>query len=129
MDGRHRMGDRTKNAISAEQAVLLRQIPSVDELLLQPRLAALAKRVDRSLIVEVARAALADLRARIAGEMGGAVLAEIAVLGFDPASLDERISSIVERILARSLQPVINYPFRQWRPPEIRVQDHSGKGS
>jgi L-seryl-tRNA(Ser) seleniumtransferase len=106
--GEARMDDRSKKSISAEQAVLLRQIPSVDELLLQPRLAALAKRVDRHLVVEVARAALADLRARIAGEMGGAVLAEIIVLGLDPTSLDERISIIVERILAHSLQPVIN---------------------
>jgi len=50
-----------KRTISAEQAELLRQIPSVDELLGQPRLAALSERVDRNLVVEVARAVLADL--------------------------------------------------------------------
>src|SRR5438445_1283319 len=102
------MGVRAKNILSAEQAELLRQIPSVDELLAQPRLAALSKRVDRNLVVEVARAVLADLRARIAGEMVSAVLADFAALAADPGSLEERISALVERILARSLQPVIN---------------------
>src|SRR5437899_1301010 len=98
----------SKRTISSEQAELLRQIPSVDELLAQPRLAALSKRVDRNLVVEVARAVLADLRARIAGEMVSAVLADFAALAADPGSLEERISALVERILARSLQPVIN---------------------
>jgi L-seryl-tRNA(Ser) seleniumtransferase len=102
------MEARAKRAISAEQAELLRQIPSVDELLAQPRLAALAKRVDRNLVVEVARAVLGDLRARIAGEMASAVLGDFAALGADASSLEERISAMVERILARSLQPVIN---------------------
>src|SRR6266403_1970077 len=41
------MDARAKRAVSNEQAELLRQIPSVDELLLQPRLAALSNRVDR----------------------------------------------------------------------------------
>jgi L-seryl-tRNA(Ser) seleniumtransferase len=102
------MDQRSKKTVSAEQAELLRQIPSVDELLLQPRLAALAKRVDRNLVVEVARAVLGDLRARIAGEIVSGALAEIAALTADPASLEEQISAMVERILAHSLQPVIN---------------------
>ena len=97
-----------KRAISAEQAELLRQIPSVDELLAQPRLAELAKRVDRNLVVEVTRMALADLRARIAGEASAVILSEISALGADPAAMEERITSLVERILSRSLQPVIN---------------------
>jgi L-seryl-tRNA(Ser) seleniumtransferase len=102
------MDARAKRAVSNEQAELLRQIPSVDELLAQPRLAALATRVDRGLLVEVTRAVLADLRARIAGEMVSAVLAEFAALASNPASLEATISNLVERILARSLQPVIN---------------------
>jgi L-seryl-tRNA(Ser) seleniumtransferase len=102
------MDARAKRAVSNEQAELLRQIPSVDELLAQPRLAALATRVDRGLLVEITRAVLTDLRARIAGEMASAVLAEFAALTFNPASLEETISNLVERILARSLQPVIN---------------------
>jgi len=77
-------------------------------LLAQPRLAELAKRVDRALVVEVTRTVLADLRARIAGEASAAILAEISGLGSNQASLEERIASLVERILSRSLQPVIN---------------------
>ncbi len=88
--------------MSTEQFELLRQIPSVDELLLQPRLAELSKRVDRNLVVEVARAVLSNLRARITGE------ANIAVIGFGATTVEEMITAEVERILARSLQPVIN---------------------
>jgi L-seryl-tRNA(Ser) seleniumtransferase len=102
VDGVVRMDEQSKKTISAEQAVLLRQIPSVDELLLQPRLAALSKRVDRSLIVEVARAALTDLRARIGGDSNSTALSVTA------ETVEEFIASAVERILARSLLPVIN---------------------
>src|SRR6267143_261158 len=91
-----------KRTISAEQAELLRQIPSVDELLGQPRLAALSERVDRNLVVEVARAVLADLRGRIVGDLNW------TALGLSAASVEELISAEVERILSRSLQPVIN---------------------
>jgi L-seryl-tRNA(Ser) seleniumtransferase len=102
------MPARTKRAISAEQSEMLRQIPSVDELLAQPRLAALARRVDRNLVVEVARAVLEDLRARITGQAASAIRAEISPVACDPASLEERITAMVERILASSLLPVIN---------------------
>jgi L-seryl-tRNA(Ser) seleniumtransferase len=93
---------RGKKTVSAEQAELLRQIPSVDELLAQPRLAVLSKRVDRNLVVEVARAVLADLRARIAEDSNW------TAISFDGASVEELISAQVEKILSRSLQPVIN---------------------
>jgi L-seryl-tRNA(Ser) seleniumtransferase len=96
------MDARAKRAVSNEQAELLRQIPSVDELLLQPRLASLAQRADRNLVVEVARAVLSDLRARIAGE------ANSVALGLSAAAVEDLISTEVERILSRSLQPVIN---------------------
>lgn len=102
------MASHTKRAISAEQLELLRQIPSVDELLAQPRLAELAKRVDRNLVVEVARTVLDDLRARITGQVATAILAEISPVACDAAALEERITALVERILARSLLPVIN---------------------
>jgi L-seryl-tRNA(Ser) seleniumtransferase len=102
------MASHSKRAISAEQTELLRQIPSVDELLAQTRLAELAKRVDRNLVVEVARTILDDLRARITGQIATAVLAEISPVACDAASLEERITALVERILARSLLPVIN---------------------
>jgi L-seryl-tRNA(Ser) seleniumtransferase len=93
---------RGKKTVSAEQAELLRQIPSVDELLAQARLAALSKRVDRNLVVEVARTVLADLRARIAGDSNW------TAVSVDTASVEELISVQVENILSRSLQPVIN---------------------
>src|SRR2546421_11585848 len=92
----------SKRTISAEQAELLRQIPSMDELLAQPRLAALSKRVDRNLVVEVARTVLGDLRARIAGDSNW------TAVSVDAASVEELISVQVERILSRSLQSVIN---------------------
>jgi L-seryl-tRNA(Ser) seleniumtransferase len=102
------MPARTKRAISAEQSELLRQIPSVDELLAQPRLAELSKRVDRNLVVEVARTVLDDLRGRITGQIATAILAEISPIACDRSALEERITSLVERILASSLLPVIN---------------------
>src|SRR5436309_11595946 len=92
----------SKRTISAEQAELLRQIPSVDELLAQPRLAALSKRVDRNLVVKVAIAVLEDLRTRIAGDSNW------TALGLNASTVEELISTEVERILSRSLQPVIN---------------------
>ena len=96
------MDARAKKTLSAEQAELLQQIPSVDELLIQPRLAALAARMDRNLVVEVARAVLSDLRSRIAGE------ANFTAVALEPAALEACIAAEVERVLARSLQPVIN---------------------
>jgi L-seryl-tRNA(Ser) seleniumtransferase len=93
---------RGKKTVSAEQAELLRQIPSVDELLAQPRLAGLSKRVDRNLVVEVARAVLADLRGRIAEDLNW------SAISVDETSVEELISAQVEKILSRSLLPVIN---------------------
>ena len=74
----------------------------------QPRLAEFAKRVDRNLVVEVARTVLDDLRARITGQVATAILAEISPVACDSAALEARITALVERILARSLLPVIN---------------------
>jgi len=96
------MESASRRSFSSEQAELLRRIPSVDELLAQPRLAELAGRVDRGVLVEVTRAVLAEVRATIAGDTG------FTVQTLDPSSLEERIAAQVERILARSLQPVIN---------------------
>src|SRR5712672_2149280 len=96
------MESRSKRVLSPDQADLLRQIPSVDELLAQPRLAALAQRVNRELLVEITRTVLADLRRRITGEGAAAVIA------LDSSALEERITSMVEQMLASSLSPVIN---------------------
>jgi L-seryl-tRNA(Ser) seleniumtransferase len=96
------MAPHKGRVLSADQTDLLRQIPSVDELLTQSRLASLAKRVDRSLLLEVTRATLSDLRAKIADD------AQTLVLTLDTAALEDHITSAVEQILSRSLQPVIN---------------------
>jgi L-seryl-tRNA(Ser) seleniumtransferase len=97
------MEPRAKRGLSADQADLLRQIPSVDELLTQPRLASLAKRIDRDLLIEITRGVLSDLRGRIAAG------ADVAIgVALDPAPLQESIALMVERVLARSLEPVIN---------------------
>ena len=96
------MESSTKRSLGPDKAALLRQIPSVDELLHQPRLAKLAARIPRELLVEVAREVLAGVRDEITGERG------VAVIPVIPANLEEVIAREVERILARTLQPVIN---------------------
>ena len=96
------MAVQSRRVLSPEQADLLRQIPSVDELLGQPRLAALASRVDRALLVEVTRAALADLRARIGADEPS------AVVSLSASGVEAFIADTVERLLTRSLCPVIN---------------------
>jgi L-seryl-tRNA(Ser) seleniumtransferase len=90
---------------STSKSELLRQIPSVDELLRQPRMAALAARIDRNLLLEITRAALADLRARLSAEANDR---RTIILPLDPAALQNEIANAVEQILSRSLQPVIN---------------------
>lgn len=84
------------------RAPLLRRLPSVDELLRRPRLAALAGKANRALVVELARSVLEEVRAGVAG---GAVTAAEEL---DPARLEERIVAGVEHALSFSLRPVIN---------------------
>src|SRR5258708_2401964 len=89
-------------ATSETRAALLRQIPSVDELLALPRLKVLSTRVERALVVEVARAVLTNLRAKLTGEQ------EITTVVLNATELETWIAGEVERVLALSLQPVIN---------------------
>jgi L-seryl-tRNA(Ser) seleniumtransferase len=96
------MDSRTKRSLAPEKAELLRQIPSVDELLRLPRMAKLLSRIPRELLLEVAREVLASLRAEITGEKG------VSVIPIIPADLENVIAREVERILSRTLQPVIN---------------------
>jgi L-seryl-tRNA(Ser) seleniumtransferase len=93
---------KDRPALSQGQSDLLRQIPSVDELLSQPGLVTLAQRVDRSVLLEVTRKVLEEVRSRIAN---GITAASFTV---DAAELEHAIVSMAERIFARSLQPVIN---------------------
>ncbi len=81
---------------------LLRQIPSVDELLSRPRLARLCEQVQRAVVVEIARGVLADLRALVARDP------QAAAMALEPANVDERVAGEVERVLELSLRPVIN---------------------
>jgi L-seryl-tRNA(Ser) seleniumtransferase len=91
-----------KRAPSANQTALLRRLPSVDQLLLRARVAALCETLEHGYAVETVREVLAQVRREIAsGEVGD----ESAI---DPEVLEQRIVSAVETELAPSLQPVIN---------------------
>jgi len=74
----------------------------MDELLARPMLVRLTERAGRSLVVEVARQVLSDLRAQIARDSSA------ASTSLAPEALDARIAQEVERALSFSLQPVIN---------------------
>lgn len=83
----------------SDRSALLRQLPSVDELLRRPALLDLAQKVDRALIVETARGVLDDLRAAIArGQEEGT----------DGVVAGARVVAAIENALAPSLRPVIN---------------------
>src|SRR5712692_5613291 len=97
-----KMDSRARRSLAPETSELLRQIPSVDELLRQPRMAKLAGRIPRELLVEVAREVVASVRAEITGEKG------VSVIPIVPADLEDVIAREVERILSRTLQPIIN---------------------
>jgi L-seryl-tRNA(Ser) seleniumtransferase len=88
--------------MSSEQSEQLRLIPGVDELLTKPRLAALARRRDREVLVGVLREVLSGLRAQIIARESESVSL------IDAFSIEERIVTEAERILHTSLQPVIN---------------------
>ncbi len=83
---------------------LLRQLPSVDELLSRPRLARLAQHVEHAVLVEAARAVLAQQRSAVAREPGAAGAPGLA----SPEEIEERVAREVESALALSLRPVIN---------------------
>jgi L-seryl-tRNA(Ser) seleniumtransferase len=90
----------------------LRAIPSIDELLNRPQLAALAEKASRALVTRVARSAVADLRARMkdapSADANASSRAGSDDNVFDPAALEARIISGVEAALAPSLRQVIN---------------------
>jgi L-seryl-tRNA(Ser) seleniumtransferase len=101
---------RPKTAISPEQAEQLRRIPGVDELLLRPRLAEFAKRMDRDQLVLLLREVLSALRAQILAPQSVTAFisssGKAASLDFD--SIEELIAAEADRMLQPSLQPVIN---------------------
>jgi L-seryl-tRNA(Ser) seleniumtransferase len=91
-----------KPALSTAQSEQLRRIPSVDELLSRPRLAAFAKSINRDLLVALLREVLAELRAQITGPQS------VIVTDLDVSSIEELIAAEADRMLRPSLQPVIN---------------------
>ena len=92
----------TPDAPSDARSALLRQLPSVDELLRRPRLAELAQQVNRALVVETARSVLDEIRSAVRQGVEPPP-AELA-----PERLEEQVVVAVERALAYSLHPVIN---------------------
>jgi len=96
------MSTPIKSAPSADQTALLRRLPSVDELLLRPRLAALCNTVERGYAVATIRETLSQVRREIISQ---GVVDETALA---PEALETRILLRVETELAPSLRPVIN---------------------
>ncbi|HUN61340.1 MAG TPA: L-seryl-tRNA(Sec) selenium transferase [Candidatus Sulfotelmatobacter sp.] len=96
------MPSPAKPAPSPDQTALLRRLPSVDELLLRPRIAALCSAVERSYAVATIREVLAQLRREIISEE----ITQEAAVASD--LVEKRILSTVEGELAPSLRPVIN---------------------
>jgi L-seryl-tRNA(Ser) seleniumtransferase len=92
-------GAAAKVAAREELNALMRQLPSVDELLKRPRLEALAQRAGRALVVDVARASLDQVRAEMQRGDGGNK-------GMD--ALETLVEQGVARALAGSLRGVIN---------------------
>jgi L-seryl-tRNA(Ser) seleniumtransferase len=85
-----------------DSSALLREIPSVDELLLRPRIMGLFARAGRVLVTEKTRAVLAEVRAGIVQGK------KPEVSGNQIAGLDDLIVTEVERALTLSLVRVIN---------------------
>jgi L-seryl-tRNA(Ser) seleniumtransferase len=83
------------------QTALLRKLPSVDELLQRPRIAARRAWLDRDYAVEIVREVLEEVRREIvAGAVDSGVL--------EAHWIEERIIDTVEKTLAPSLSAVIN---------------------
>jgi L-seryl-tRNA(Ser) seleniumtransferase len=96
------MPEKAKPASNTDQTILLRRLPSVDELLLRPRVADLGERLDRGFLVEMVRGELARLRREI---IAGAPQEESSLAA---EAIELRVVESVERALAPSLRGVIN---------------------
>lgn len=108
--------------LQKDSGARLRAIPSVDELLLQPRLVTLAEKSGRHLVTQAVRHVLAEFRARLKNEPSQSAIPNPHA--FDPAQAEARPSAEnaaeiaaevlaavvakVEAALAPSLRRVIN---------------------
>ena len=88
----------------------LRELPSVDELLLRPGLHALAAYAGRVLVTQATRNVLAEVRAqmRSAGAAGGPSHDGAADRDSTGARIEARVAALVDAQLAASLRRVIN---------------------
>src|SRR5579859_3845038 len=84
--------------VQEERAGILRQIPSVDDLLNRPKIAEVSRRAGREFTVEITRRALADVRGQVTIETGSVNVADI----------ETQIVARIEAELAASLRSVIN---------------------
>ena len=96
------MPQPAKPAPVPDPSALLRRLPSVDELLLRPAVAALCKSVQRDYSVQIVREVLANVRRSV---ISGDVTDEAAIA---PETFEQKILAAVENELAPSLRPVIN---------------------
>jgi L-seryl-tRNA(Ser) seleniumtransferase len=87
--------------VNKDTASLLRELPSVDELLGRSALVSLAQKAGRDMVTQAAREVLADLRASVRSESADA--ADLSL----PA-IEARVAADVEAALAPSLRRVIN---------------------
>jgi L-seryl-tRNA(Ser) seleniumtransferase len=96
------MAEKAKPASSRDQTMLLRRLPSVDELLLRPLVAELGRTLERGFVVETVRNELANLRREI---VSGAPQEEARL---EAEAIELRVVQSVERALAPSLRGVVN---------------------
>ena len=96
------MSSPAKRVPSEDQTALLRKLPSVDELLLRPKIAELRSQIERGYLVEIVRETLAEIRREIAAGH----IENPEVPGTD--WVEQRIVGAVKTELAASLRPVIN---------------------
>jgi L-seryl-tRNA(Ser) seleniumtransferase len=97
---------RSADSAANDPGALLRQLPSVDELLNRPGWEELCRQAGRELVLEFTRAALQELREQLA-QPEGTVSSE-AVRAADPAAIEARVAAAVAKALEHSLEPVIN---------------------
>ncbi|HKF51251.1 MAG TPA: L-seryl-tRNA(Sec) selenium transferase, partial [Candidatus Acidoferrales bacterium] len=91
---------RTKPVVPKEQTALLRQIPSVDEILNAPEMTGLIQAAGRSMTAATVREVLADLRANATNG--------ISPSAFTPSEIHAAIVRAIEEKIAPSLRPLIN---------------------
>jgi L-seryl-tRNA(Ser) seleniumtransferase len=92
------MTSSSSSGVREERAAILRQIPSVDELLNRPKIAEMCRRAGREFTVEITRRALADVREQAAVE----------TVSVNVADIETQIVARIEAELAASLRSVIN---------------------